>query len=289
MAVLQAKCASCHDSASSGNVTQILDLSHLLSSGLIVAGDSSQGRLVGSIKATTMPPSGLAQVTSQELITIQSFITSVRVVGAAPPVANTPIIPAGMMVGSDSALKTQALKAIQVNCAGCHQSNAEGGITQIMDTDHIVSTGLVTMGNPALGRLTGSILGKTMPAAGSRLTVSAADQQAIQAWISSMKLVPLDPAASLPLPALAPTYSSIAANILIPKCTGCHGAARADKGIRYDSLAATMRTVTAGNSGGSKLYSECRSGSMPDRPFANLSAVELAAIKGWIDGGAANN
>jgi mono/diheme cytochrome c family protein len=287
IAILQTKCSACHGTASLGNVTQILDLDHLVASGLIIPGNPNQGRLILSVQGGTMPPAPTT-VSAGELVTIKNWVSSVRVVGPLPPVTGTgPVIPVGMTVSSDPALKTQALRLLQVDCAGCHQSVAEGGISNIMSVDHIVSTGLVVMKDPSKGRLMGSTTDGSMPLAGSRLSLSAADRQTLSAWINSMALVAGTEVPSLPT--LAPTFASVSANILSSKCIGCHGAARADKGIRYDSYAATLRTVTANNAGNSKLYSECRSGSMPDRPFARLSADELAAIQMWINTGALNN
>lgn len=229
MAILQTKCSSCHQTAAMGNVTQILDVNHLVSSGLLVPGDPTQGRLVLSIQGGTMPPAPQS-VTSTELTTIKNWILTVKVVGPAPPATGAgPVIPAGMTVAADATLKTQAMRVLQVNCAGCHQADAAGGITNIMDVDHIVSTGLVVMKDPAQGRLMGSIGAGTMPASGSRLVLSGADRQTLTSWINSMSLVPVGTAGTgtLPLPTLSPTFQSISANILIPKCISCHGAARA--------------------------------------------------------------
>ena len=69
----------------------------------------------------------------------------------------------------------------------------------------------------------------------------------------------------------------------------CHGPAGADKGIRYDTDVATMRTVAAGNANGSHMYTECRDRLMPEFPFQPLNANEPTAIQTWIADGAANN
>jgi hypothetical protein len=291
LAIIGAKCASCHDTASMGGITRILDVNHLVASGLVKAGDPTQGRLVGSIEDATMPPSG-AMVAANELTTIKNWISSMTVSGTVTPGPTPqPPIPPGMTVASDAALKTQSLGILQVNCAGCHQSDAEGGISKIMNVDKLVSSGLVVIGDPSKGRLMGSINEGSMPPAGSRLAVNATDRLTLQNWIRSMSLVALDPAnpPNDGLPALAPTFASISANILVPKCTMCHGATRADSGLRYHTHAETLRTVTVGNGADSELYKECNSGGMPEAPFKRLSAAELAAIKTWIDNGAANN
>lgn len=185
IAILTSKCSSCHQSASMGNVTQILDLNHLVASGLLIPGEPTQGRLVHSMEGGTMPPSP-AVVTPAELTTIKNWISTVKVVGPTPPVANIPpAISVGMTVASDSGFAAQAMRVLQVNCAGCHQNDAAGGITNIMNVDHLVSKGLVVMKDPGQGRLMGSIGAGTMPAAGSRLTLSGADRVALSSWIAS--------------------------------------------------------------------------------------------------------
>ena len=197
-----------------------------------------------------MPPAPQS-VSATELATIKNWILTVKVVGPNLPTTDAPIIPAGMTVASDPALNTQAMRVLQVNCAGCHQADAAGG----------------------------------------KLTLSGADRLTLTSWISSMALVPVGTSGTggSPLPALAPTFKSISANILIPKCVGCHGAVRSDGDIRYDSYIGTLRSVSPNNANGSKLYLTCKSGSMPDKPFGKLSANELAAISTWINMGAANN
>lgn len=85
------------------------------------------------------------------------------------------------------------------------------------------------------------------------------------------------------------TYTYINTNIM-PKCTACHGAARADAGIRYNTFANTIGTgsVVAKNAGASSFFTSCNNGSMPIGG-AKLSAVQLKAIQDWINNGALNN
>lgn len=84
------------------------------------------------------------------------------------------------------------------------------------------------------------------------------------------------------------TFTWISANILVPRCTACHGAARADAGIRYDTYAETIKTALAGNLAGSSLYTSTNSGAMPIGG-AKLTAVQLQAIRDWITTGTPNN
>jgi cytochrome c553 len=84
------------------------------------------------------------------------------------------------------------------------------------------------------------------------------------------------------------TFTAISRDILVPLCLRCHGPTRADKGVRYDTYAFTQKTALAGNVSGSKLYSTCKSGSMPDGG-PRLTATELTNISDWITAGALNN
>lgn len=296
ISVLDAKCAACHDAATQGGVTGILNVDHLIASGLITPGNPSAGRLIGSIEDNSMPTTGLARVTPGELSILKGWISSIKVVGPQPTPSPTPppppMIPPGMKVGANGALQTQAMGILQFQCAGCHQANSNAGsINKIMDPNSLVSLGLVTMGDSTKGRLIGSIVGKTMPKAGSYMATTPVELQVLRDWINSMSFVPLATGEQpfKPLPDLGPTYNSIYANILLPKCVMCHGPARADKGIRYDTYALTMRTVSAGNANGSRMYTECRDRLMPEVPFQALNATELSALQTWIAGGAANN
>lgn len=300
IAILQSKCASCHGTSAIGGVTGITDVQHLISSGLITPGNPAAGRLIGSIEDGSMPTPGLPAVTPTELTTIKSWVASIRIVGPTPgPGPNPtptpsppPQIPAGMKVGANATLQTQALRIIQYQCAGCHQANSNlGGIGRIMEPNYLVTSGLVTMGDPNKGRLIGSIVDKTMPKAGTYITTTTAELQIIRDWVASMSFVPMaaGEAPFEPLPPLNATYNSIYQNILLPKCVMCHGPTKVFKNFRYDTYTETMRSVSAGNPGASRLFTECRDGLMPEAPFRMLNSAENAAIQAWITGGAANN
>lgn len=76
------------------------------------------------------------------------------------------------------------------------------------------------------------------------------------------------------------TYAFISANIMQPKCNGCHSGYATYTGLR--SL------TTPGNPGQSLLYTITNSGNMP-KGGAKLSAGELKALSDWITAGALNN
>lgn len=100
---------------------------------------------------------------------------------------------------------------------------------------------------------------------------------------------------NLPTPAPGPSPTPTTATfkavqgILLPKCGGCHGANVATAGIRFNTYAGVLATVTAGSSNTSRLYSVTSSGAMPPQPAPRLNANEILTLRLWIDLGALNN
>jgi mono/diheme cytochrome c family protein len=286
LTVIQNKCALCHDTANNGNVTQILNVSHLIASGLVVVGDPTQGRLIGSIQDLSMPPSGTA-VTATELQTVKDWVSSMHYVPAAggaapPPPGPVSPLPAGKTAQADPVLHKQAMDILNVNCAGCHQGITSGGITDILVLDGLVRTGLITAKDPTKGRLLGSIADGTMPK-GNAARVSAADQAVLKTWINSVTIVDDVGQAKMPTrAALAATFTGVYANLIQPKCIGCHGPIKQDSGKRYDSY-----TLVKAGAGG--IRSECQKGSMPRTPYPAATAAELQALQTWINNGSPNN
>ena len=119
-----------------------------------------------------------------------------------------------------------------------------------------------------------SLTARARDAAGN-MTTSAAVAVTVTGGIA-----PLNPLAK---------FSWISANILVPKCVGCHGPVKADKGVRYDTYAATILTAKAGNLTGSKLYTTTRPGGSMPPGSTKLSATDVQAISDWISAGALNN
>lgn len=279
LTILQGKCGSCHQSATAGGVGPILNVGYLLATGLIAAGNPMEGRLTGSIRDGSMPKSGAA-VTANELLTIENWISSIQVTGTLPSV--TDLLPPGKTVDADPTLHNQAMKIININCAGCHQNITSGGIGSILDVRFLVKNGLVTPGSPNVGRLIGAIEDTSMPK-GKAARVTASDLQTLKNWIFSMQIV--DDVGQPPLPtrvALDSSFQGIFANIIEPKCVGCHGPVRAADGKRYDSYNLVSSHI-------SDIESKCSSGEMPESPYPVLNNAELSALNGWIQSGTPNN
>lgn len=279
LAVLQNKCASCHQNTFLGGVGPILDVSYLLSSGLIIPGNPAMGRLTNSIREGSMPRSG-SPVTPTELNVLENWITSIIVTGeiAAP----MDPLPVGKTVSVDPALHTQALRVLNINCAGCHQNTTNGGIGQILDVNFLVKNRHIVPGSPNEGRVIGAIEDNSMPM-GRGARVTAADLLILKNWINALQIV--DDVGQPPLPtreSLSPTFTSINANIIQPLCIGCHGPVRAADGRRFDSYDLVSRNANT-------ILSVCSSREMPEAPYPSLNAAQLSTLRTWIQNGTPNN
>jgi len=271
-----ARCVACHSNTAS--------LDSMVSSGWVIPGNADGSVLYQKVHDGTMAPGN--PLSTSDVTVVHDWIqTGMIVKSPIPSPTPTPSASASPPAGS-SALAQKAFAVLQTNCAGCHGqgSVASGGIDYILDFQKLIANNLAIPGNAAASPIYVDISGGTMPPGGK---LSASDIQTVFDWIQS----DLTSGGPQPMPSaipLAPTFTSISANILLPKCAGCHGATTADEGVRYDTYTNTLRTVTKGAPGSSKLYTVCRGGDMP-QGAPNLSAAELQTISDWITGGAPNN
>lgn len=195
-----------------------------------------------------------------------------------------------------SAASIEAFKAtlhpvLTSNCAACHGSS-QSPLFAVGDGsfayNQLMARNLVNLSNPGSSAIVQKIqLGHN----GFPQSLATQLTTQITNWANLLNQSQPAPAPS-PSPSPTPatnTYSYVSKNILGPKCVACHGASLAQKNVRYDSYAATMKTVSAGSSSTSLLFAVCTSGSMPPQPSPRLTSTENAAIRAWIDAGALNN
>ncbi len=195
---------------------------------------------------------------------------------------------------------------LRTNCAACHGTN-QAPLHSVADVNAshttVLSNSLVDLKTPASSLF---YLKINSGHQGFPPSVAMEVLAAITEWSNQLAALEEVTPAPVPVPAptptpvpdpapapapvviLEPTYNSIRKLILEPKCISCHGAAVARAGVRYDSYAATLQTVTAGNPAGSAFYTEVQSGNMP-RSAPSLVTNELTAISQWIANGALNN
>lgn len=82
-------------------------------------------------------------------------------------------------------------------------------------------------------------------------------------------------------------FSYVNTNIIVPNCVKCHGGGMVEGGVNLSTYAGVRALVVPGSVTTSKLYNEVNSGQMP--PAGPLSAVQIGAIRNWINAGALNN
>lgn len=194
----------------------------------------------------------------------------------------------GLAGSADSvAIFSTTLHPILVaNCGACHgisQSPKFAVSDPLQSHSALINFGLVDLSNAAASRLVTKIQGghNSFP-----LSLATQIQTAIEDWSNQLQSLG---GGKLPAPLpLEAKFSSISQRILEPKCVSCHGPTRAASGKRLDSYSATLGTVHAGVPTDSSLYTECKSGQMPEGA-PHLSAEELDVIYQWILTGAPNN
>lgn len=74
----------------------------------------------------------------------------------------------------------KALGILSVNCKSCHMDQSLGGISRILDVDHLVATNLVVPGNPEASQIYTAINENRMPRSGPLTDIEKSD---IRAWI----------------------------------------------------------------------------------------------------------
>lgn len=302
--ILQVNCGGCHGSTSgSGGVSDILNVGHLIAAGLIVPGNATQGLIIADVTSGKMPVGGSA-LSSTDQTTLKNWIASMNTSGVGVLIAGTggtstpppPIAPppSPNSVFVDANLQTKALQVLQVNCSGCHGgANGLGGVTDILNVSHLISSGLIVPGNSTAGSIIADVTSGKMPLGGTALITT--DVDALKNWIASMNTNGVGvPAVGIGAPmaiALGPTWTSLSANVFRPKCQSCHGAAAAHDGISYDTYAKALATggIKPGSHQQSEVYAATSSGSMPQSSYPKLTTDELQALAQWIDAGALNN
>ncbi|MCB0355746.1 MAG: hypothetical protein KDD40_02005 [Bdellovibrionales bacterium] len=295
--VIQNNCQSCHGPTStSGGIGDLTSVDYLLNKGLIIPGDSRRGRLMGSINEGSMPVN--QQLSAIDISYLQEWIdfgfSLVNETNGNNNGNTTPTTPS-LPTLSGSPLQVEALTIVQNKCASCHgdATNGSGGVSNILNVQNLIDSGLIVAGNPAQGRFMASIYSGSMPTAGP---LTSSEITTLENWIKT----DIDPKAQIDLPPpeeVKPTFSSLSKLILVPKCVACHGPTKADDGIRVDSyeyvmgLLGSKKIVTAGLAAESKLYNSVKGGEMPPRSagYTALSSKEVAAIRDWIHSGAAKN
>ena len=278
--LIQANCAACHGTLQvpffgSADLNTAHDI--LISQVLVSLAAPATSRLVIKIQGghSGIDPALATQIQTQ----IQSWSTLLAATPSPPP---PPPAPGG--AASIAAFTATLHPILQTNCASCHaaiQTPMFAPALASASHDVILNAALVSLAVPANSRFVVKIqLGHS----GINPAVATTIQNQIQAWATQATTSMALPA----IPVLEPKFGSIHNKIFVPKCVACHGSTIAKGDIRYDSYAAPMRTVVAGDSAASALHESVDRGGMPEG-LPRLTDEEIRAIRDWIDDGAPEN
>lgn len=217
----------------------------------------------------------------------------------------------------------QVAPLLAAKCGNCHVGAAKGGF-RMESYDALMKSGMVQRGDGRSSRLVEVIVTGDMPRGGGRVT--PAECAALVRWIDAGAACDADPAARLdvvargggavapaakpgakpgdpqagaPKPAAAQplrpgdvVFSTEIAPVLLDSCTGCHGAAEDEGGLRMHTLQALLASeaVTPGKGAASLLVKKLRGvdidGQRMPRGKPPLDDQVIARIQTWIDQGA---
>ncbi len=301
--ILQPKCVMCHQNFS--------NYSTLMASGVVISKKPDQSSLYLKTSSGQMPKGG-SPLSGEEVNAIYQWISdgapetvaslpSGSIPGGTPPGGTTPggSTPGGTpppVAGVSPTYEWIQNNVFIPRCIICHRGASAPSGYDLTSFDNVMAGGRVNPGNPSTSRLFQRIDNNSMPPGGPAL--SAEVKQAVAKWIENGAKndapAPGSPgsggpvATPPPLPPLGPTFASINANIIQPRCLGCHNSTNRTAGVSLEGYTNLMRYVRAGRSGSSELYEVIEDNEMPASGPA-LSAQQKTVIRQWIDAGAQNN
>jgi hypothetical protein len=287
--VLVQNCAGCHGSFQQplhSLPDPILAHQNVIAANLVDLTTPASSRLVAKI---ALGHSGKSVNIANEIQTsIEAWSAQLKAagVGAPPPPTTTttmpPVLTGGAQVSAEIFARTLH-PVLRKTCAGCHgvsQQPLHSVENPASAHENINNAGVVNLLNPGSSRLVQKIAGGLHN--GISATVSADIETQIKLWATQLEAAGGAPP---PPPQLEATYKSINAMIIGPKCTGCHGATKAEKDLRLHTYA--LLTGTGG------WFKEITDRAMPPPPEENgsgpLSAEEIEIIRKWRAAGSPNN
>lgn len=253
-------CTDCHGSPDPTANLDLRSYASIMSQGVVVPKDAEASLLYQKVVTGEMPEGG-DPLTVDELILVRDWINS-------------------------GALDAQPVGELSITSVTPSFGPTTGGTEIVIrgeflsDVESVIIDGVLCT---ALTLVDATTLKCTTPAHTTGGSVSIA-------VVSGDKKSKLENAFQYRLP-LGPSYQSIFSNILKPKCLGCHNNENPSHDLSVESYASLMshrRAVIPGDSKKSRLYKKTKEGEMP-RGGERLSSLELAAIKTWIEIGAAND
>lgn len=187
-------------------------------------------------------------------------------------------------------LERKAMAILRGRCYSCHNpSMPSGEFDSVTDINAMKYYRWVIPGEPQISRLYEVIAMGEMPPRPQQ-PLDQTQTQAIYDWIlDGMKE---DQAGVVPPGSVSqvvePRWASLFANVIQPKCVGCHNGTRQDGGVNLSNYNAARNTVQPGNPNASSLYTSTSTARMP-RGGVPLNGSQLTALRDWITNGAPNN
>ena len=178
-----------------------------------------------------------------------------------------------------------SMKILETRCQNCHHSGrgSVGGFIGIEDYQGLIDQNQIIPGDALASPIYQSLVaanGMQLMPIGGALPDSEIEQ--IKNWIDSGAPAPKSEEV-IPLDA---TYFSIKANILDPKCVGCHNVQTPQGGVDLSNYSQVSNFVDTDDPDESEIYLSALDGSMPPEPQHPLSNEELTVILQWISNGA---
>ena len=170
LSVINQNCVSCHGQSSGPQgIFNLLNLSHLVSSGLVVPGNPDQSPLYTAIKTGSMPLRGRLSENDQNLI--RDWIAASNEV-STKPVVPVPLQPTFANIES---------KILQVRCVRCHAGDKPKGQVALDTYEGVMK--VVNLQKPEESSIYDQTYTGQMPPRGDLLSVD--EQKALLTWIQA--------------------------------------------------------------------------------------------------------
>ena len=174
MAILNARCASCHNSSNpKGDIGFITDINSLKYYRFIVPGEPQLSPLYEVIAKGEMPPSGpLAQAQVQIIYDwiFEGMLTDQA--GVTPPVGVTGVL--------EAKFQSIFVNIIQPKCLGCHNNASANGL-DLSNYTKVMTT--IAPNDPLRSAFYDSVIKGRMPK--GRAMLSASELTAVRDWITN--------------------------------------------------------------------------------------------------------
>ena len=267
-------CTSCHGA---GMQSGGLDLSSYAAA--VAGGDGGAGVVPGDSAASVIyqiqeAGGHLGQLSAEDIAVLGAWIDA-----GAPETGGGGTPPTAAGVSWDGTVAT----LLDPACTGCHGAGLQSGGLDLSSYAAAVAGGAGGAG-VVPGDSAASVLVQVQEAGGHPGQLSADDLAVLTEWIDA-GAAESGGGGGTPPAAAGASWDGTVAVVFDPTCTGCHGAGLQSGGVDLSSYSAAVAVVAPGDAAGSVLVQVMEAGGHPGR----LSDEQLALVKDWIDGGAAEN